>query len=91
MKWQKRAKTASGFGKAKKFRNVLRKAGIPRAAAIAVADEVRDIEAARAEGISFGAVAWGFTHMHALLEHAPEETFATVSDVAACIVGRPVR
>ena len=52
--------------------------------------EVRDIEAAKAEGIPFGAVGWGFTHLHALREYDPEETFVTVGEIAACIAGRRV-
>jgi phosphoglycolate phosphatase len=82
---------ASLFGKRVKLKKVLSRCRISPKETLYVGDEVRDMEAARAEGIPFGAVAWGFTHMHALLEHAPEETFSTVSDIAACIVGRPVR
>jgi phosphoglycolate phosphatase len=82
---------ASLFGKRAKLKKVLRRCGVNAKEALCVGDEVRDIEAAKAEGIPFGAVAWGFTHLHALREHEPEEVFTTVSDIAACVVGRRVR
>src|SRR6267378_5626268 len=42
---------ASMFGKPKKFRNILKRAAVGAAQAIAIGDEIRDIEAARAAGI----------------------------------------
>ncbi len=51
---------ASMFGKPAKFRKALRRSGMPRADAIAIGDEVRDIDAAREVGIASGGVAWGF-------------------------------
>jgi phosphoglycolate phosphatase len=79
---------ASLFGKRARLKKVLRHCGVRAAEALCVGDEVRDIEAARAEGIPFGAVGWGFTHLHALREHEPEEIFTTVSDIGASILGR---
>jgi phosphoglycolate phosphatase len=79
---------ASLFGKRAKLKKVLRRCGVSAKEALCVGDEVRDIEAARAEGIPFGAVGWGFTHLHALREQEPEEIFTTVSDIAVCAVGR---
>jgi phosphoglycolate phosphatase len=81
---------ASLFGKRTKLRKVLRKCGVSAAQALCVGDEVRDIEAAKAEKIPFGAVGWGFTHLHALREHDPEEVFATVGEITACVAGRRV-
>jgi phosphoglycolate phosphatase len=81
---------ASLFGKRAKFRKVLHKCAVSVRETLYVGDEVRDIEAARAEGIPFGAVGWGFTHLHALREHEPEEIFATVGDIIACVAGRRV-
>ena len=51
---------ASIFGKAAKFRHVLGRAGISHPEAIAIGDEGRDIEAARAAGIACAAVTWGY-------------------------------
>jgi len=82
---------ASLFGKRTKLRRMLRRCDVAPAKALYVGDEVRDLEAAKAEGIPFGAVGWGFNHLHALTDLSPEETFTTVSDIAACVVGKRVR
>ena len=72
---------ASLFGKAAKFRKALRRAGVRPEEAIAVGDETRDAIAAREAGIAFGAVAWGYATLDALLAHAPAETFATLDEM----------
>ncbi len=72
---------ASIFGKRPKIRAVLRASGVPAAAAISIGDEIRDLEAARAEGIAFGAVAWGYTNPEALRALTPEEMFASPEEV----------
>ena len=72
---------ASLFGKRGKLRSVLKKSGVRPSEAIFIGDEIRDIEAARAERIPFGAVAWGYTHVEALEAHAPAEVFADVAEV----------
>jgi phosphoglycolate phosphatase len=75
----------SMFGKARKLRRVLRRTGVPREQALAVGDEVRDAVAARAAGIPFGAVAWGYARLEALREHAPARVFERVEDLAGCL------
>lgn len=75
------------FGKRAGFRRVLRRSGVPRGEAICIGDEIRDLEAARAEGIAFGAVSWGYTHAGSLRAHAPTALFATVDEVAARVAG----
>jgi phosphoglycolate phosphatase len=72
---------ASMFGKRPKLRAVLRSSGVPAAEAICIGDEVRDLEAARAEGIAFGAVTWGYTRPEALRAHGPEEVFESVEEI----------
>ncbi len=72
---------ASIFGKRPKLRVVLRASGMPAAAAISIGDEVRDLEAARAEGIAFGAVTWGYTNPEALRAQNPEEVFASLEEI----------
>ena len=72
---------ASIFGKRQKLQAVLRASRTPAAAAIAIGDEIRDLEAARAEGIAFGAVAWGYTNPEALRAQAPEEVFACPEEI----------
>lgn len=72
---------ASMFGKRVKLRSVLRDSGIPAAETIAIGDEVRDLEAARAERIAFGAVGWGYTKPEALRAHHPEEMFSNLDEI----------
>jgi len=72
---------ASIFGKRPKLRAVLRASRVPAAAAISIGDEIRDLEAARAEGIAFGAVTWGYTNPEALRALAPEEMFASPEEI----------
>jgi phosphoglycolate phosphatase len=69
------------FGKRAKLRGVLRDSGIAAAEAICIGDEIRDLEAAHAEGIASGAVAWGYTHPEALRAHEPEEMFSSVDEI----------
>lgn len=71
------------FGKRPKLRQVLVASGVPAARALAIGDEIRDIRAARAEEIPFGAVTWGFTAPDALRAEAPEHVFERVEEVVA--------
>jgi phosphoglycolate phosphatase len=73
---------ASLFGKAAKFRRVVRRAGIPPARAIAIGDEVRDIEAARAAGVACGAVTWGYAAAETLRALEPDLMFERMEDIA---------
>ncbi|HEX8905169.1 MAG TPA: hypothetical protein VF771_10030, partial [Longimicrobiaceae bacterium] len=82
---------ASLFGKRVKLRQVLRESGTPAGAAICIGDEVRDLHAARAEGIAFGAVAWGYTRLEALAALAPEEIFTRVDEIAERLARTPAR
>ncbi|MFD2181229.1 HAD hydrolase-like protein [Rhodoplanes azumiensis] len=66
---------ASLFGKARKFRDVVTRAGVAPDAAIAIGDEGRDIEAARAAGLACAAVAWGYADVTALRAKAPDLVF----------------
>ncbi|HYD97269.1 MAG TPA: HAD hydrolase-like protein [Noviherbaspirillum sp.] len=66
------------FGKATRIRNLLEKTGVPAARAIYIGDQVTDLEAARKEGVAFGAVSWGYGTIESLRKHAPEEEFDTV-------------
>ncbi len=72
---------ASMFGKRPKLRAVLRDSGVPAGEAIAIGDEIRDLEAARAAGIAFGAVSWGYTSPEALRAQGPEEVFASPEEI----------
>ncbi|WP_345984589.1 HAD hydrolase-like protein [Sulfurimonas sp. HSL-1656] len=70
------------FGKASKLKSILRKSGVNAEDAIYIGDEIRDLNAARAVNMDFGAVAWGYTKGDALMEHAPEVMFYTVGEIA---------
>jgi phosphoglycolate phosphatase len=74
---------ASMFGKRRHLRRILERAGVDRAAAIYVGDELRDLDAARALHLDFGAVAWGYTNARTLAAAAPSALFADVDDLAA--------
>ncbi len=73
------------FGKAARFRRVLREARVRPEEAISVGDEVRDIEAARAARIATGAVTWGYATPEILRAHAPTVVFERVEDVARAL------
>jgi phosphoglycolate phosphatase len=73
---------AALFGKARRIRAVLRRTGIGPDRAIAIGDEVRDIEAARRAGIASGAIAWGYATPELLSRHRPTLAFASVEEIA---------
>ncbi|HSU15669.1 HAD hydrolase-like protein [Longimicrobium sp.] len=70
------------FGKRRKLRKVLAGSGVAAAEALCIGDEIRDLHAARAEGIAFGAVAWGYTTAAGLAAHHPEMLFTRVDEIA---------
>lgn len=75
---------ASVFGKAAKFKTVMRKVGAAAGETLCVGDEQRDIEAAHAAGAKAGAVTWGYAAREALaladhLFEAPGEIAAAAS------------
>jgi phosphoglycolate phosphatase len=72
---------SSLFGKAAKFRKVLKKTGVNEAHTLAVGDEIRDLEAAREVGIPFGAVSWGYTKVEALRAQSPNHVFSSLEDL----------
>jgi phosphoglycolate phosphatase len=73
---------ASLFGKATKLRRAVRRAGVRAQDVIAIGDEIRDIEAARAAGIACAAVTWGYSAPDALLAHQPDIVFERMEDIA---------
>ncbi|MCJ2129051.1 HAD hydrolase-like protein [Methylobacterium sp. E-045] len=71
---------ASMFGKAKRLRAVMRKAGL-NGGVIYVGDELRDQEAAEAAGCDFAAVSWGYTRRDVLAANQPDALFEHPGDV----------
>jgi phosphoglycolate phosphatase len=78
---------ASLFGKPAKFRQVIQRAGVDLDRVIAIGDEVRDIEAARAVGVACGAVCWGYAASAALRAHGPDHTFEQMDEIARVVPG----
>ena len=72
---------SSLFGKASKFRHVLKKLGIAPDQALAIGDETRDIDAAREVGMRAGAVLWGYASEAVLVAHGPDTLFGTPQDI----------
>lgn len=78
--------SASIFGKARKFRRVVRRAGVAPHEVIAIGDETRDIEAARIAGIACGAVTWGYAAPAALRERGPDHVFERMEEIAETLL-----
>jgi phosphoglycolate phosphatase len=78
--------SASIFGKPAKFRRILRRSGVDPAQAIAIGDETRDIEAARAAGIACAAVTWGYAAPNALKAMEPDLVFERLDDIAGALI-----
>lgn len=72
---------ASMFGKQRRLRRVLRATGVNASRAIYVGDQVPDAEAARAAGIDFGAVAWGYASRESLEVQRPAHVFHAPRDL----------
>ncbi|CAN5531088.1 HAD family hydrolase [soil metagenome] len=71
------------FGKAKKLREAKRACGAAPCRTMAIGDETRDIEAARAVGIASGAVLWGYAAPAALIAAGPTMVFGEVGEMAS--------
>jgi phosphoglycolate phosphatase len=69
-------------GKGAKLRRLLRDAAIAPERALLIGDEVRDVEAARAAGIKFAAVGWGYAAPEVLRAAGPDVEFANMRDIA---------
>jgi phosphoglycolate phosphatase len=72
---------ASLFGKAAKFRSVIKARGASPARTIAIGDEVRDLEAARDVGLAAGAVGWGYATVDILRAEQPDYLFSSMDEI----------
>ena len=72
---------ASLLGKTVRFRAVLTAAHIDAGDAVAIGDELRDVEAARATGMASGAVGWGYALPERLRREGPDHFFETPSQI----------
>ena len=82
---------AALFGKAARFRRVLLRFGVAPADALCIGDEVRDVLAARAAGVAFGAVSWGYAAPEVLRAHGAAAVFGTMEEIAAEVLDEAVR
>lgn len=78
---------ASLFGKAAKFRKVLRTTGVPAELAVGIGDEVRDIDAARKLGMGCAAVGWGYAREDALAARRPDRLLTRVEEISGLFGG----
>jgi phosphoglycolate phosphatase-like HAD superfamily hydrolase len=74
-------------GQVAKFRNVVKRAGVDPRSAIAIGDEVSDLEATRAARIYFHAVTRGYTAEEALRAGPPEMVLDDMGDIVRGVVG----
>jgi phosphoglycolate phosphatase len=79
---------ASLFGKAAKFRRVLKRSGIASGRVICIGDEARDIDAAHEVGLASGAVTWGYATTDLLRQHRPTLVLDTMDDIVAAVASR---
>jgi phosphoglycolate phosphatase len=79
---------AAIFGKAAKFRRVVRRAAVDPAQAVGVGDEARDIEAAAAAGIASAAVTWGYATRELLASRSPTHVVTDIRELTALLTGR---
>ncbi len=79
---------SSLFGKAPKFRRVLKKMGVKPGEVLAVGDETRDIDAAREVGMRAGSVLWGYTAEELLIAMRPDVLFRTPQDIIEHVAAR---
>jgi phosphoglycolate phosphatase len=76
------------FGKSSRFGKVLRRSGTLARDAICIGDEIRDLDAARRQGIAFGAVTWGYTAPDGLIARSPDVVFRSVDEIANRLAAR---
>lgn len=72
---------AALFGKKSRLKRVLGRLDTPPANALYIGDEIRDADAARAVGIPFGAVTWGFASPAALAALGPDFVFESAAEI----------
>lgn len=78
------------FGKASRFRGLARRFALDPRDILAVGDEVRDIEAARAVGVHAAAVTWGYASAAALEREQPTYLITSPEELIALAGWPPV-
>lgn len=80
---------ASLFGKARRFRRVLRKLNVDKEHVIAIGDETRDIVAANKVGVDKAAVLWGYANRAILTALKPDMVFDSPGEVTDFLLRQP--
>ncbi|MDR7256812.1 phosphoglycolate phosphatase [Sphingomonas sp. BE270] len=78
---------ASLFGKAPRYRRVLRKSKVAIEHVISIGDETRDVVAAKKVGICSGAVLWGYANRDGLARLNPDIMFESPDEVLRLLLG----
>jgi phosphoglycolate phosphatase len=78
---------SSLWGKAAKFRSVLKQARVVPSAAISIGDEIRDIESGREAGLATGAITFGYNSRKALETHSPDYLFDSYAEMVRAVIG----
>lgn len=79
--------SAALFGKARRFRQLMRLTGLPSRSILSIGDEVRDIEAARSLSIPTVAVTWGYAHEAALRVAGADMIVHSVDELRHVVFG----
>ena len=79
---------SSLFGKAPKFRKVLKQMDLLPHETLSVGDETRDVDAAREVGMRAGAVLWGYAAEEALTKLKPDALFRSHQDLLTFVAAR---
>lgn len=80
---------ASLFGKHRRIQRVLTTLGVQPNRAIYVGDQLSDADAARAAGVRFGAVSWGYGAPEALARQRPDIMFSSIEDIVLLTIHEP--
>lgn len=78
------------FGKRGKLLRMSRLTGVEPRQVLVVGDEIRDLNAAKAAHMAFGAVSWGLTRPEALEAGEPVALFRQMSDIPSFVIGEPL-
>lgn len=79
---------SSLFGKAPKFRKVLKQMRVRPHEVLSVGDETRDVDAAREVGMRTGAVLWGYAAEEALTALEPDVLFRSHQELLSFVAER---
>lgn len=77
------------LGKRPRLRRIVKACGVAPREVLCVGDEARDIEAAHAEGMASGAVAWGYALPAALAARRPTVVFERFEDIVRHVLAAP--